>query len=211
MANVRRWIGDFLARHRAKFNPSDWPAEDAAEENREFLLGWITAFATREVTEAEADEASRLLVRTPPNWRREHVPAVLAKVDEIRRQKGGGESSSREAAREASRGCPHCGGEGLTGIWSESPDDARRIPRTASAYCVCPHGRWIKRRHAEQEPTLLKRIFDLGDVLDGSVAGWCSWPPDLERPPGDAKPAPAPGLVPSRASINAMFRVPDGV
>lgn len=199
MAQVRTWIAGFLKRHKARFGPNDWPDGGDPEDNREFVKLWVTAFATREVTEAEADEASRLLAPTPPNFRREHIPAVVAKVEEIRRAKGGGlTSGTREAAREASKGCVHCGGEGLAGIWALAPDDSRRIPRTAAAYCVCAHGRWIKRRHAEQD---VRRLIEFGDVLEGNIPGWSDWPPDVPRI-GQATDA----VAPSRAEINAMFR-----
>ena len=64
---VKDWIMGFLDRHQARFAPHDWPADGAAEEWREFTKGWITALALRQVTEAEADDASsRLAARPPP-------------------------------------------------------------------------------------------------------------------------------------------------
>jgi hypothetical protein len=205
MALVKHWIDGFLVRHRARFAPNDWPREEATDENREFLRGWITAFATREVTEAEADEASRLLVATPPSWRREHIPALLAKVEEIRKSRGGAPTSTREAARDASRDCPHCGGEGLATAWAEAQDPAKRIPATVASYCICAHGRWIRRSHAERDPAMLRRIPDFAAVQAGDVPGWLDWPPGVRRPEAIA----APQAV-HRSAISEMFRVPEG-
>jgi hypothetical protein len=214
MALVKQWIGGFLKRHKARFSPHDWPTGDDAEESREYLLCWITAFATRLVTEAEADEASRLLGPTPPNFRREHLPMVLDRVEEIRRSRGGpaAGTSTREVARDVSRGCPHCGSDGLAMAWSESPDPLRRIPETVAAYCVCPHGRWIKRAHAEKSPEMLRKIPDFAQVLDGLAPGWLDHPPGRPEfsvgyygePADVADPEPAPEF--DRRRIAGMFQ-----
>jgi hypothetical protein len=205
MALVKTWIGGFLMRHRGRFGPNDWPADEASDESRAFLQGWITAFATREVTEAEAEEASRLLTSAPPSWRREHIPAVVGKVEELRRAKGGGSShGNREAARDASRSCVHCGGEGLATAWAEDPGPEKRLPPAVAAFCVCASGRFFRRSHAEKDPAMLRKILDFGDVIDGSLPGWSDWPPGVPRP--EAVPEPTPS-VPSRSEINAIFRV----
>ena len=178
MARVRQWITGFMKRHRDRFKPNDWPDGQDDEESRVFADLWITAFATREVTEAEADEASKSLGETPPNFRREHLQMVVAAIMAMRAQRGVKPgSSTREAVRDESRDCPYCNGNGLTTVWAEMPDAARRIPETAAAYCCCPHGRFIKRTHADKSPELARSIPDLGEVLDGIKRGWLAHPP----------------------------------
>lgn len=208
MALVKTWIAGFLKRHKAKFAPHDWPDGTDSEDSKAFLQGWVTAFSLKGITEAEAEEASCLLTTSPPNFRREHVPAVVGKVEEIRQSKGAGHASgTREAAREASRGCVYCGGDGLATAWAEAPDDARRIPPTVAAFCCCQHGRWMKRTHVEKDPGMLRKVLDFVAVLEGDCPGWSDWPPDLPRI-GEASTAPAPSV--SRAAVNEMFKVPSG-
>jgi hypothetical protein len=167
---VKDWISDFLGRHRARYLPNDWPAEDAVEENAAFLRGWITAFATRRISEQEAETASCRLTTNPPNYRREHVPMVVQAVEQLRAERNPQAVSggTREAARDASRGCEYCGGGGLATAYHPWPSDEHRVAATAAAYCVCLHGRWIKRNHAETEPMLLRKFVDLDDVLNGA-------------------------------------------
>jgi hypothetical protein len=56
---VKEWIGEFLERHKARFDPHDWPAAEAAEERLEYTRTWVTAFSLKSITRDEADEASR--------------------------------------------------------------------------------------------------------------------------------------------------------
>ncbi len=62
--------------------------------------------------------------------------------------------SERAAAQDASHDCPHCGGEGLVII-----DGARS---TVAAHCVCPMGRWMRGRTAQD---MIRRIPDYADYL----------------------------------------------
>lgn len=166
---IRDWIDDYLNRHRIRFLPHDWPASGDADETREFVADWIRVFALKQVTEVEADAASRRLLLSPPNWRREHIPAVISAIEAMRAERSPAASigGDREAARAASRGCEHCCGDGLALVFHLSPDPSRGIPPQSAAYCTCIHGRWIKRNHAEKSQEYLRRIPDLVDVLNG--------------------------------------------
>jgi hypothetical protein len=178
MSLVKNWINGFLRRHKARFAPGDWPTGEDSEEVREFVKTWVTAFATRQVTEAEADEASQALGANPPNFRREHLQAVVGRIEATRNAQGGqGGASTREAAKEQSRGCGSCGSEGLASVFHPFPSHEHKISASVAAYCVCAHGRWIKRAHSEKNPELLRKIPDLGDVLEGRT-GWLASPPD---------------------------------
>jgi hypothetical protein len=166
---VKEWIRGFLDRHKARFDPHDWPAFDSSDENTEFVRGWITAFATRQVTEPEADAASRRLTVSPPNFRREHIPMVVQAIEQLRAERNPGipAGGTREAAKYASRDCPHCGGEGLATAYHPWPSAEHRVAPTSAAYCICPHGRYIKHVHSEHNPELLRRIPDFDHVLNG--------------------------------------------
>lgn len=165
---VKHWISGFIDRHRARFDPHDWPA-DGSDEWREYLTGWVTAFATAQVSETEADSASIALVETPPNFRREHLPAVMKAVRE-RRPEAVAPASTREAASDASKSCPHCSGSGITQVTGTFERSGELVERTVAAHCACPHGRWIRNRIAQQEEHLLKRIPDLAEVFAGRSA-----------------------------------------
>lgn len=208
MARVKDWIGGFLQRHKARFAPHDWPADDATEEGREFLLGWLTGFATRVVTEDEANAASIALAATPPRFRNEHLPAVLGAIDATRKARGCEPGTTREAVRYASLDCPHCGGDGLAMAWTVVPDELRKIPETIAAYCVCRHGRWIRQAHAEKHPEHIRRIPDFAAVLAGYTPDWLDHPPG--HPEFSVNYRPAPALPPvetfDRAKFNQMFQ-----
>lgn len=187
---VRNWIDGFLERHKARFNPNDWPDAESSDEMDEYVRCWVTAFVLKDVAEKEADEASRRLVLAPPNWRRDHIPAVVAAVEQLRAEKGpaAGAGGTREAARSASRDCPHCGGEGLALVWHRHPSPERRIAPTASATCICSHGKWIRKVWADTDPQMLRRIPDLAVVLRGESVfvaddpAGISW--EIETPTG---------------------------
>jgi len=90
---------------------------------------------------------------------------------------GGVAPRAREEAEDASRGCDRCDGTGLATVWHPRPDAARRIPESKSAYCTCPHGRWIERNHRERSPELRGGFVDIAEVLEGRSV-WLAAPPD---------------------------------
>lgn len=205
MALVRSWIYGFLERHRTRYAPIDWPNDFTTEDGLEFTKLWITAFATRQVTEDEADIASISLAAEPPNFRREHIPMVVHAIEASRQEQGkttGCPPNSLEAAQAALRamgGCfgpdPEidastgvlvhdnglgCGGTGLATRWHPKPDPAKRIGPTLQGYCTCPMGRWLKRTHAANPDTvhLAKCYLDL--VREEQDNFWWLWMPPKE-------------------------------
>ena len=177
---VKDWIMGFLDRHQARFAPHDWPADGATEEWREFTKGWITALALRQVTEAEADDASSRLAARPPAWRREHIPAILEAIEAIRQERSGPapQAMTRERVEHESKAAAHCGGGGLTSVWHPRPDPIAKVPETLAAYCICPMGRWIERIHRDHFPDVRARWIDLADVLAGR-SEWRIDPPGM--------------------------------
>jgi hypothetical protein len=176
-AGVKDWVSGFLLRHMRRF-PGDWPREpsDLAELRRL----WQAALERQDVEEGEADSASRRLAESPPAFRRDHIPALLAAVKAIRAERGAGAAESREDAKAASQHCPRCSGEGITVVWHPRPDPLGGIAPCVAAYCVCRHGRWIVRNHRTGREGALPFI-DLKDVLDGR-SGWLAAPADLKSP-----------------------------
>lgn len=173
MALVRDWIDDFLDRHRARFDPHDWP-DPSSDDYVEFVKGWVTVFALNRVTEEEADNASCRLTAEPPRFRKNHLPAVLRCALDSR---GNDAPTDREAAEAASRGCGLCFGSGLVTVWHPQPDPANFVPAAVSAHCTCAMGRWM-RQHFARDKELLRRIPDLADVQVGRSA-WLEERPEV--------------------------------
>lgn len=85
MISPAMWITEFLAAHRLRFNPGDWPARGTLE-NKEFVRLWIEAFKDEDVSEQEANTASIRLGTAPPRFRLDHLPAVIAVIRQSRAQ-----------------------------------------------------------------------------------------------------------------------------
>lgn len=186
MSEVSKWIGGFLRRHRARFDPHDWPDPAAdVEESRVFLQTWVDTFVDSGVTEAEADLASRLLAPTPPSWRRQHIAMVM---DKVREQRTIQAAEAKPAPVPAST-CCYCAGVGLTIAWHAHPSYEDRVPETTSAHCICRHGREQRAVYLARNPGS-REILDFGDVLAGKLPDW------LDRPP--ACPDLSAGALPDR-------------
>ena len=83
MIYVEQWLPGFLARHRMRYRPFDWP-EAGTEEAAVYARMWLRAFIDKDVTESEADEASESLATSPPRFRSDHVPAVIRAIESDR-------------------------------------------------------------------------------------------------------------------------------
>lgn len=83
MTYVEDWLPAFLARHRMRYRPFDWPEPDTEEEIVYARL-WLRAFIERDVTEEEAEEASESLATQAPRYRSDHIPAVIRAVERER-------------------------------------------------------------------------------------------------------------------------------
>lgn len=83
-----------------------------------------------------------------------------------------------QSAKNASRGCHYCSGEGFAAIFHVDyvghpyekvmRDDGtfRREVRLAKAYCVCAAGRWVMINHQSSAPDVFARIPDVYSVLN---------------------------------------------
>jgi hypothetical protein len=85
MPPIKSWIGPFLTRHRMRFDDADWPAT-GTEANRQNVLLWLAALNAHLVTEDEADAASLALGTVPPQYRKDHIPALIGMVEKLRQQ-----------------------------------------------------------------------------------------------------------------------------
>jgi hypothetical protein len=93
------------------------------------------------------------------------------------------------AAREASRTCEYCCGEGIATIYhidydgtcpyviehDERGQERKRITRTV-AYCVCAAGRWIMFEHQTNSKDVFAKISDLHTIIGWEKSG-CLWSP----------------------------------
>lgn len=177
---IHEWLQGFLTDLRDAFPPADWP-DPGTEAYDAFFELFRKAFARNGVSEAEARESLALQAEAPPRWKAEAIQKTLdaVKINREINPPGADRADDRESATDASKGCPHCHGQGLALVYAARPDPDRRIPPDTSAYCVCALGRWIEQNHREKSPDVHKRTPDLKSVLAGRSA-WRLDPPGLE-------------------------------
>lgn len=144
--NNAAWVGEFLVRHVERVARHDWPHLDS-----EFWETWPEALASLRATERECDAASKTVARNPPSFLDRQLPALLDAVRVAREAEAltsGGTASDRKEAEARSRGCPECGGCGITSRWIW----IARYERYASCGCLChrcEHGRWLEDHYRE--------------------------------------------------------------
>jgi hypothetical protein len=183
------WAPAFFGRHTERIPRADWP------DSGEFWETFQRALVRNGVTEGVADEASRLMAEHPTPFLDRHIEAFLDqvravwKLSEIATDT---DPATREGAERLSRGCPDCGGMGLTtryrhaGVGQPRPD-GRPLDPTITLYCTCSMGRWIERTHREKDPEVRRRIADLAEhrSLRLGPVSWCREPDNAHRyPPG---------------------------
>ncbi len=89
-------------------------------------------------------------------------------------------SYERSSAEQASRGCRHCGGQGLATVYDPNYDGAaiittvypdgshRKRPGRVMAYCICLLGRWIENNHRQHAGDVHKRTPDFAEIYGRS-------------------------------------------
>ena len=178
MCEIRDWLKDFMRRYRLLHNPNDWP-EPGTMEDKDFAISWLEAFEDAGATQAQAETAMRRLLRNPPQWRRDHLPALLREIHAVRVASIAvpiGDDRETAANDPKTRSCDLCGGSGLAVVFHPQYDGAPKAeyvdhfgesklgPSTAPAHCICPLGRWIR---GKLEEKLRSRFVDLKEVMDG--------------------------------------------
>ena len=188
MAKVRDWIGGFLVAHSERFKPADWP-RSGTPELRQFTSDWLRAMAVLDppATLDEATTASESLLLTPPDFRRQHIPAIVAAIKARRAATAPGRPAATSCpdpaqveARERSRDCPECRGTGWAQrfvLWHSI-----RRPFAVDLFCRCAYGRW----HKAHDPDEIRDHDDLQAQPElwnptMTFAGWAPRPivPDL--------------------------------
>jgi hypothetical protein len=189
MPLIRDWLDKFLTDHRARFAVHDWPDADS-DDYRDFMIDWLEAFADLQVSEEEANRASKHLTLDPPSWKRNHLPAVLKTVRAMRLERSAPSEAARDIAeaKAASVNCPHCDGGGLAYGFHPLPVP-ERTPKQVAAHCVCPMGRFMRNRVTIQDAPSLKHIPDFAEIL----AGRSTWLKD--DPSGYAANVPLSGIA----------------
>src|SRR4051812_43994199 len=167
---VKDWLNLFMGRHAQRHVIQDWP-DPRSEEWDDLFRCWLMPLAKRNVSEAEANDASMTLAENPPRFGKDHLPALIGQIETTRALAAA--SGSKGFAEVSSKGCPYCRGEGLVVVFSALPGDRsrddRRIPDSVAAYCVCPKGRWTMQNHANNPETAQvgRGTPDFQRVLDG--------------------------------------------
>jgi hypothetical protein len=186
---VKIWLSEFLDRYKLIHAPREWP-ETGSDEWKAFAKMWLLAFSARNVTQVEADAATIRLGLNPPQWRREHIPAMLLAIEEIRQAAAlQAVPDDRDTAFAQSKSCEYCSGEGQVIVFHPAYNGSRvaefrgrngevkRGPSTTVAHCVCPMGRWMRGKTAGE---MLGRIVDLKDIFNGLSRWVLDDPTDAE-------------------------------
>lgn len=168
MEVITKWIVIFLRTHFARYPRYDWPVEGSEAWDEQVRM-WTTAFATRRISQYDADLASLSLAANPPRFADGHIPAIVHAVAALQGGNSASTDDRTEAARQ-SRNCEYCGGNGMTTAYHPRYDGSRtveatnretgevcRARSTVAAHCVCPMGRWMR---SQSEDDDRKRIAD---------------------------------------------------
>lgn len=168
-ASPAHWISEFMAAHRERFDPHDWPPGDS-EKYAHMVEDWAAAFASEKITEPEARRASRRLVAKPPKYKREHLPAILNAIRHMRTA-GETKAATLDEAKRLAAECPRCDGHGWVIVYDPAPGSAAKRPKSIAATCVCALGRHSRECYGSSRVSreTLKRIPDLADILAGRV------------------------------------------
>jgi hypothetical protein len=178
--SVHEWFEAWLADHLARHCHADLP-DPAEPSSRAYYRGWTNQIIVSGLRDRETwDTASESLMAEAVPLSRHFGrlmdlarQAASASITDTKAQTAAPESlpATREDAEAASRKCEHCGGSGWMTVVYARPEATRSatnptspIPPSVSAFCICPHGRFLKRSQAAD---LVRRIPDLQDVLDG--------------------------------------------
>jgi hypothetical protein len=187
---ARKWVSRLMTFYHEQLapGPDQWP-EAGSDDFREYEKIWDEALSDESIDDKQAFAAVRKLCReAPPQWRREHLPAVIEMVRRTKAEnpaqgedgRPGPGGETRESAAEQSRSCVHCGCIGMTGVFHRDHKGGRvisvydragdivSVPSIVAAWCKCPLGRWIKANHQKRDPDTARRTVDFQDVLDGN-------------------------------------------
>ncbi len=153
------WLDTLTASH----SYYSWPPA-GSHEHEVLVSTWYRAFAVRNVSREAADEALLRLATETLDNRTNPLARFLAILDVVAREirdketAASGDCATREAAEAASRGCPDCGGCGVT---SRHRHDAEAKHPAVSCLCVCPMGRWAAGELRDKQGETYRRMVDL--------------------------------------------------
>lgn len=86
------WFDRWLDQHRRRFPHANW-----ARLGKDFFAGWTRAFDRNHVSPVEALDATARLQEGYPEYPEHHLPAILAAIQTIRRER---EYAQQEQARQ---------------------------------------------------------------------------------------------------------------
>lgn len=172
---VDPWFVEFTIRLKDRIRRTDFPPP-ASEWWETLRKALIISGATEDI----ADAASERLAMQGISYLDAIIPELKKLIGVIFREReraGDGISpDSREGAEAESRGCPDCGGQGLTIRFRHTPDAK---PESVACYCVCPMGRWIEKKSTDVH----HRTIDLARVrfLQLGPVPWSDEPDNKHR------------------------------
>lgn len=168
-APLDEWFPGFVRWHIGEVHKSNhWPAFDPGNMDG-FWLAWHFNFRRRGITRSVAFEASLRMAGDRQHHPAEQLAVFLKTAKDVFRERGIEERADpapddRETAELQSKGCPNCGGAGITAKWrKKSIDEHIGANRAVAFYCLCPMGRWTEHNHRTKAPEVRRRMLDLMD------------------------------------------------
>jgi hypothetical protein len=183
-SEIETWFWDFLERHLERIPRGDWPPIGS-----EFWETHLRAFEKHGVSDAVAEDASKILAESPPPYIDRHLETFLRAVRSVwaASEVASTAPAEREAAERFSRTCDDCGGK--TGIavryrrksLGQVDSKGRPVIPAVQFYCRCSMGRWLQKHHQQHAPEIHALFLDLQKYPD-------LWGYEYRRP-ADAEPA----------------------
>lgn len=167
------WLQGFYEAHCRRHPRSDWPEFNLDDE---FISSWLANFILHNVTRDEAEVASIQIAGKGVSYRNEHLSAILAAIDEIRRNRGNDRARelarTREDAARRSEDCPECNGDGRARRRFVIPDRYKNTFE-GSLFCRCPLGRFDENQYRQEWPEEREKRDDLQsrpDLWDRTIS-----------------------------------------
>lgn len=155
---ISEWFQSWSKRHMRRFSFGEHDGETVAE--------WKQEFERLNVSETEAEEASRFLMANgPPSFKSKHLSALLAQVKAARQKFGGPVQTYRDRFGD----CSLCSGTGMVIVpWLIHPRHGWNGRYTNSVYCTCGLGHWYHMEHSRR----LKKVPMMLSDYEQQVPEW---------------------------------------
>lgn len=204
-----KWFREFAAKLIERSARLEWPPAGS-----EFWQDFERALSGIAATAEQADRASSEVCDLPGLFPSDYRPKVLEAVRRLQAEAsagpGGPALGSREEAQAISRGCPECGGSGISARYVHA-EILDRYPKatvgaSVSGWCgSCPHGRFLAIANAPGSQ-LPRTWSDVPGMGLGSK--YCHRPSQWDDAANAPLPDPDPAVLFDRANLARALRHP---